>query len=244
MKRMSAAWLVSLSACFVGFVVYATAPNPNAAFDPAVKIESAHGDGNLTPYATEDQLRATVVKLSHDNGHGSGVIIGRRDILTNAHVVGDRATMKVTFFDRTEMTGMVAWRDVKSDLALVVLPRPSLHAPAKLSCAADMLEAPQGEVAVVGNPLGLEWMVTRGRLAGIDTSYMKKPAYVLTALVERGNSGGPLFDRYGNVRGIVNALIGAPLLGAFDTPFGYAAGYGLAIPLAEICGTASIRAVL
>jgi serine protease Do len=163
---------------------------------------------------------------------GSGFIISADGyVVTNNHVVSPsgRATVEeitVTMPDGTEYAAELVGNDVESDLAVLKIARSESFPFVRFG---DSSQARPGDwVVAIGNPFGLGGTVTSGivsavlRNTGMGGAYDR---YIQTdAAINRGNSGGPLFDMQGNVIGINNAIF---------SPTGGSVGIGFAIP-AEI----------
>jgi serine protease Do len=159
---------------------------------------------------------------------GSGFIITADGyIVTNNHVIqpDGRAELEevtVTMSDGTEYVAEVVGRDAQSDLAVLKISRgqpfPFVH-------FGDSGEARVGDwVIAIGNPFGLGGTVTSGIVSAVlrNIGGGAYERYIQTdASINRGNSGGPLFDMQGNVIGINNAI--------FSTTGG-SVGIGFAIP--------------
>lgn len=142
------------------------------------------------------------------SGAGSGVIISADGlIITNNHVVSGANAITVTTTDGTEYTAKVIGTDSDSDIAVIKVEATNL--PFALMGDSDTLVVGQ-EVLAVGNPLGeLGGTVTNGivsalsRDVNIDGTEMT--LIQTNAAVNPGNSGGGLFNLYGELIGIVNA---------------------------------------
>ena len=160
---------------------------------------------------------------------GSGFIISADGfVVTNNHVIqpDGRAELEevtVTMSDGTEYRAEVVGRDEQSDLAVLKISRsqpfPFVH-------FGDSGEARVGDwVIAIGNPFGLGGTVTSGIVSAVLRNTGTGGAYdrylQTDASINRGNSGGPLFDMQGNVIGINNAI--------FSTTGG-SVGIGFAIP--------------
>lgn len=160
---------------------------------------------------------------------GSGFIVSADGYLvTNNHVVSPtgRGTVEeitVTMPDGTEYPAELVGADAASDLAVLKIARSQ---PFPFVRFGNSAQARVGDwVVAIGNPFGLGGTVTSGivsavyRNTGSGTAYDR---YLQTdASINRGNSGGPLFDMQGNVIGINNAII---------SPTGGSVGIGFAIP--------------
>lgn len=138
-------------------------------------------------------------------------------LLTNAHVAQDCRELSVRRFDGTTLPATLLAGDRTNDLALIKIAAPTVeHVRLR-----DGAEIRQGDnVIAVGFPLpsllsaGTETTLTTGTvstLAGFknDSRYLQ-----VSAPIQPGNSGGPLFDQSGNVVGIVSASLNAVALAA------------------------------
>ena len=142
------------------------------------------------------------------SGAGSGVIISADGmIITNAHVVNGANTIRVTLKDGSEYQAELIGIDSDSDIAVIKVDGKDL--PFALTGNSDTLEVGD-EVMAVGNPLGeLGGTVTNGivsalsRAVNIDGTEMT--LIQTNAAVNPGNSGGGLFNMYGELIGVVNA---------------------------------------
>jgi serine protease Do len=163
---------------------------------------------------------------------GSGFVISPDGyVVTNNHVVVGEGnaqveSIRVTMPDGTEYAAKLVGRDAASDLAVLKVDAGKSLPFVKFG---DSRNARVGDwVVAIGNPFGLGGTVTAGiisavyRATGSGTAYDR---YLQTdASINRGNSGGPLFDMQGQVIGINNAIF---------SPTGGSVGIGFAIP-AEI----------
>jgi serine protease Do len=159
---------------------------------------------------------------------GSGFIISADGyVVTNNHVIqpDGRAELEevtVTMPDGTEYPAEVVGKDAQSDLAVLKISR---REPFPFVHFGDSSEARVGDwVVAIGNPFGLGGTVTSGIVSAVlrNTGGGAYERYIQTdASINRGNSGGPLFDMQGNVIGINNAI--------FSTTGG-SIGIGFAIP--------------
>jgi len=163
---------------------------------------------------------------------GSGFLISADGyIVTNNHVVSPtgRGTVEeitVTLPDGTEYPAELVGNDASSDLAVLKVSRSE---PFPFVRFGDSSQARVGDwVVAIGNPFGLGGTVTSGIVSSVLRNTGQGGAYdryiQTDAAINRGNSGGPLFDMQGNVIGINNAIF---------SPSGGSVGIGFAIP-AEI----------
>ena len=159
-------------------------------------------------------------------GGGSGFLIEADGyIVTNHHVIEDAAEIAVTLHDGKTYTAEVKGSDPKTDLALLKIepdePLPVLE-------WGDSDTARMGNwVFAIGNPFGLSSTLTVGVISALARDIRSGPfdSYIQTdAAINRGNSGGPLFNLDGRVIG-VNTSIYSPPGGA-----GGSVGIGFAVP--------------
>ncbi len=151
-------------------------------------------------------------------GAGSGIVISSDGyIITNAHVVenDDYIVSKVTINVNTtdpstgdsisnSYTAEVLGSDTDTDLAVLKIDAEGLHA-AQLGDS-DKLSLGD-DVVVIGNPLGLETSVAKGVVSGLNRQVYDDnsvSAIQTDTAINSGNSGGGLFNMYGEVVGIVN----------------------------------------
>jgi serine protease Do len=156
----------------------------------------------------------------HVTSMGSGFIIDPSGyIVTNNHVIEDSDQISVTLNDGTTLPAKLIGRDVKTDLALLkVTPRK----PLPFARFGDSDTARIGDwVIAIGNPFGLGSTVTAGIVSARNRDIEAGPYddFIQTdAPINRGNSGGPLFDMAGNVVG-VNSAIYSPSGGSVGIAF-------------------------
>ena len=159
----------------------------------------------------------------HVTSLGSGFIIDPSGyIVTNNHVIEDSDQITVSLQDGTQLPAKVVGRDVKTDLALLkVAPKKPLPA----TKFGDSDHAQVGDwVIAIGDPFGIGSTVTAGIVSARNRNINAGPYddFIQTdAPINRGNSGGPLFDMDGNVIGINSAIF---------SPSGGSVGIGFAIP--------------
>ena len=139
---------------------------------------------------------------------GSGFIIDKQGyIITNNHVIDNAEKIKVILFDDTSFEAKVIGKDPKTDVALLKIEPKNVNLSAVKFGNSDNLKVGDWVMAI-GNPFGFGGTVTAGivsaRGRNIGGSY---DDYIQTdASINRGNSGGPLFDMNGNVVGINTAI--------------------------------------
>jgi serine protease Do len=159
----------------------------------------------------------------HVTSLGSGFIIDPSGlIVTNNHVIEDADQIAITLNDGTTLPARLLGRDEKTDLALLkVTPKK----PLPFARFGDSDKARIGDwVIAIGNPFGLGSTVTAGIVSARNRDINAGPYddFIQTdAPINRGNSGGPLFDMQGNVVGVNSAIY---------SPSGGSVGIGFSIP--------------
>lgn len=156
-------------------------------------------------------------------GEGSGFIIDAEGhIVTNNHVIDHATRIEVTLNDGAQYEAVVIGRDAKTDLALLKI---DTDDPLPHVAFGDSHGARVGDwVLAVGNPFGLGGSVNAGIISarGRDINSGPYDDYIqIDAPINRGNSGGPLFDARGVVIGVNTAIF---------SPSGGNIGIGFAIP--------------
>ncbi|WP_249693956.1 DegQ family serine endoprotease [Stappia sp. WLB 29] len=155
---------------------------------------------------------------------GSGFVVDAEEgiIITNNHVIEGADEITANFNDGSKLAAEVIGRDSKTDIAVLKV-KP--EAPLKAVSFGDSKSLRVGEwVMAIGNPFGLGGTVTTGIVSARNRNINSGPYdnYIQTdASINRGNSGGPLFNRNGEVIGINTAII---------SPSGGSIGIGFAIP--------------
>lgn len=171
------------------------------------------------------------------DGTGTGFIIDKKGyILTNAHVVSNQKTGKpcdiitVVLSDKKEIPAKIVGRDVKGDLAVLLLDNPPDDLKPVILGDSDKMEIGDWVVAI-GNPYGIGTTVTSGivsawrdRDEGEDI-VADTDTYIQTdAAINPGNSGGPLINLQGEVIGVNSRLFNPSGSSTFI-------GIGYAIPI-------------
>ena len=168
---------------------------------------------------------------------GSGFIIDPSGlIVTNHHVIANAQQITVTLSDETVLPAQNVGRDPITDLALLkVEPKTSLPA---VTWGNSGKARPGDWVLTIGNPFGLGGSVAAGIISAVARDIHASPYddYLQTdAAMNRGNSGGPMFNTAGEVIGI-NTVIYSPSGGSIG--IGFALPSALARPIIEQLRTA------
>jgi serine protease Do len=163
------------------------------------------------------------------NSLGSGFVIDASGIvITNNHVIGEANDITVNFNDGTKLKAEVVGRDAKTDIAVL---RVKPDKPLKAVKFGDDQAAKVGDwVIAIGNPFGFDSSVSAGIVSARNRRINSGPYdnFIQTdAAINRGNSGGPLFNMKGEVIGINTAII---------SPSGGSIGIGFAVPASTATG--------
>ena len=206
---------------------------PIAAPDPAV-LDSP---GYLAARSRVVKVQGVAQSCSQSI-EGSGFVISPDHVLTNAHVVAgvtDRPT--VTTESGVTLPAAVVFYDPQVDVAILYVPQLDLS-PLRFSGSAS----PGDSAVVAGYPLDAQSLqAVAARIGDVqnaqgpniyDTSTVTRQIYEIRALVQSGNSGGPLLSPAGTVDGVVFAAA----VGVSDT--------GFALTAAEVSADASAGANL
>lgn len=144
---------------------------------------------------------------------GSGVLISEDgDVLTAAHLVQVADVVKVEFVDGTTVGATIVASEPAADLALLRLKRVPPGIVAVPMGDSDEVKIGQ-RVFVIGAPYGLSHTLTAGHVsarhapATLSGSFVLGEFFQTDAAVNRGNSGGPMFDMNGEVIGIVSYIL-------------------------------------
>jgi serine protease Do len=157
------------------------------------------------------------------NSLGSGFVIDASGIVvTNNHVISEADEVTVVLNNGGKLKAEVIGRDQKTDLALLRV-KPDKPLTAVKFGDSDRLRLGEWVVAI-GNPFSLGGTVTAGIVSARNRDINSGPYdnYIQTdAAINRGNSGGPLFNLEGEVVGVNTAII---------SPSGGSIGIGFAVP--------------
>ena len=187
-----------------------TANVPSA--DPMTPAEIYAANVNSTVGITVDAVTTNWWGMTTSSAAaGSGFIISQDGyIVTNYHVININGASSITvaMYDGTTYDAKVVGFDENHDLAVLKIDASGLT-PVVLGDSDSLLV---GETVVaIGNPLGeLTFSQTTGTISALDRSVTLSSGVVMNLLqtdcaINSGNSGGPLFNQYGEVIGITNA---------------------------------------
>lgn len=161
------------------------------------------------------------------NSLGSGFVVDPSGIvITNNHVIADANEVTVIFTDGQKLKAEVIGKDEKVDVAVL---RVKPDKPLKAVKFGDSEKMRVGDwVVAVGNPFGLGGTVTAGIISARHRNIDSGPYdnyFQTDAAINKGNSGGPLFNMAGEVIGINTAIL---------SPSGGSIGIGFATPAATV----------
>ncbi len=161
------------------------------------------------------------------NSLGSGFVVDPSGlVITNNHVIADANEVTVIFTDGQKLKAEVVGKDEKVDVAVL---RVKPDKPLKAVKFGDSEKMRVGDwVVAVGNPFGLGGTVTAGIISARHRNIDSGPYdnyFQTDAAINKGNSGGPLFNMAGEVIGINTAIL---------SPSGGSIGIGFATPAATV----------
>ena len=165
-------------------------------------------------------------RQQRSNALGSGFIISPDGyIVTNNHVIESADEIKVELFDGGELDAELVGRDPRTDIALLKVESDD---PLPFVEFGDSDAARVGDwVLAIGNPLGQGFSVSAGIVSARNRTLQGSyDDFIQTdAAINRGNSGGPLFDMEGEVIGVNTAIL---------SPNGGSIGIGFAMSSAVV----------
>lgn len=164
---------------------------------------------------------------------GSGFIIDPKGyVVTNRHVIEGADEVTVTLSNETPFKAKIIGTDRGTDLALLKIENPTDFPYVSFG---DSDKARVGEsIIAIGNPFGLGGTVTTGIISAINRNINAGPfdSFIQTdAAINRGNSGGPMFNIKGEVIGINTAIFATA--GGGNIGIGFATPSALAKPVIE-----------
>ncbi|MBN1437608.1 MAG: trypsin-like peptidase domain-containing protein [Sedimentisphaerales bacterium] len=234
-RKVAVIWFL-LAVLTVPAVSFAVPPEPLT----AAETDLAAQINNTFRRAVQQVMPAVVfIDVRGNNGQplglGSGFIIDPAGyVVTNNHVVADGSEVDIILPDGRRFSAQDVRCDPDTDLAVVQIDPGDEELP--YAVLGDSSELQVGDfVIAIGSPFGLQQTVTTGvvsflgRQTGVlrggvggDVNPWAYENFIQTdAVINRGNSGGPLVNLYGQVIGINSNIL---------SPTGVSAGYGFAVP--------------
>ncbi|MDF2838633.1 MAG: Serine protease, DegP/HtrA, do-like [Evtepia sp.] len=200
---------------------------------PEVYANNVHSCVGITVDIVSTNLFGQTVKGA---AAGSGFVVTEDGyIITNYHVIQSANTITVSFVDGKSYPATLVGGDADNDIAVIKIDAKGLT-PVILGDSKNMYVGES--VVTIGNPLGeLTFSLSDGVVSALDRSITMSDGKKMSMLqtnctINSGNSGGPLFNLYGEVIGIVSAKYSSP-----SDPFSNTAtveGLGFAIPMNNI----------
>lgn len=165
---------------------------------------------------------------------GSGFVVSHDGyILTNYHVIDGASSIQVAFADGTSYPATLVGGEEPNDIAVLKIEADGLT-PVVLGDSDNLVVGEQ--VCAIGNPLGeLTFTFTSGYVSAKDRSISMQNGEVMNMLqtdtaINSGNSGGPLFNMYGQVIGITTAKYSS----SSSSSSASIEGIGFAIPINDV----------
>jgi S1-C subfamily serine protease len=188
---------------FVGSFLYFNSDNTDSLMKGVVLIEEM---------TSQDSAGAS----SGGSELGTGIIIGENKILTNHHVAFSGIEPHVyAFNDVKEYKAEIVSDDALSDITILKLTdndwnefkKRNNYSTLRIKSAENLKVG--DKVYTVGHPWGLSWSFSSGVVSALKRKNDDSPRYMIQtdARIFQGNSGGPLFDSYGNVVGMNTQMI-------------------------------------
>ena len=160
---------------------------------------------------------------------GSGFVITDDGyVLTNYHVIEGANTIKVVMYDGTEYSAKLVGSEDENDIAVLKIDSENKFTPVILGDSDKMIVGE--DVLAVGNPLGeLTFSMTKGIVSALDReiqidNFTAVNMFQVDCAVNEGNSGGPIFNMYGEVIGVVSAKYASETI----------EGLGFCIPINDV----------
>ena len=216
-----------LSPAVVNITTRTNLVRPSSSNRPALPENSPFGDffkdffenGPNQPFPDGGSRRGRAL--------GSGFVISADGlIVTNNHVIDKADEIMIEFRDGTELQAELIGRDANTDIAVLQV---DADGPLEFVEFGESDTARVGDwVLAIGNPLGQGFSVSAGIISARNRSLDSGPYddFIQTdAAINRGNSGGPLFDMDGSVIGVNTAII---------SPNGGSIGLGFAMSSAVV----------
>ncbi len=188
----------------------------------------------VTIYVVEEKSPGEgdpMVKTSNE-GIGSGSIVGDQSdyVLTAAHVVANASMIIVELIDGRKIEAELIRSSQIADVALLKLKQAAKGVDPLLLGNSDELRLGE-DIFIIGAPLGLSHSVSKGIISGkhrdeqMTGNFMQMEYLQTDASINKGNSGGPMFNMKGEIVGIVSSIL--TVSGGFEG-VGFAASSNIA----------------
>jgi serine protease Do len=208
-----------------------------------VDTTSVQAGEEMTPaqiYSTYGSAVVSVtVRTSEGEGAGTGFIVDGEEgyLFTCYHVIDGATAISVTLTDSSSYEATYVGGDEDQDVAILKITPEEGTTLNSVVLGDSSLLAVGDDVCAIGNALGtLANTLTTGGVSALDRAITMSDGTVMNLLqtdttINSGNSGGPLFNQYGEVVGIVNAKYSSS---AYDTSTATIEGIGFAIPINDM----------
>lgn len=147
----------------------------------------------------------SIVRIESNKGFGTGFFVKNNYILTNYHVTSGDKEVNIIFSNGSTTIGTVTAYDIKKDIALIRIDKIFKSVPLSLSKNITLGQA----ILTIGHPLGINYTVSKGIVSNkninIEIRENKINVFQIDAIVDYGNSGGPIMDLNGQVIGMTTA---------------------------------------
>ena len=207
-------------------------------------INIVHKNGNDIIYSASDiyynnidsvvTIQTEVVtygyfnQMNYGTAVGSGFIVTEDGyIITNYHVVEDGKTITVIMHNGDKYVAELIGYESDNDIAIIKINSDNIHKPVILGNSDNILIGE--DVVAIGNPLGeLTFSITKGIVSALSRTIQVDSENIISMFqvdcaVNEGNSGGPIFNMYGEVIGIVSAKYASDMI----------EGLGFCIPISD-----------
>jgi serine protease Do len=175
-------------------------------------------------------VRIDITKEKGD-GHGSGVSLGHGVFLTAGHVTEDATSLTVKTRAGKSGTAEVLWSNHAYDVSVIYVEALKDEPGSPMACAATTIGE---DITIVGNPLNTEFATSWGRISSLEKTGLEnldgkglwRSLVTMDATAAPGVSGGPIFDKDGEIVGIL-------VSGAVSDRGTF--GYSYMVPSTAIC---------
>lgn len=201
--------------------------------------DASHPDPQNLTKVTKKKLEVSVRVLSDFNLRGSGVILDRDKgyILTNHHVIaGQEGGISISLYDSNRFNNasrpyeaIILGSDKATDVAILKV---DVKKTPQMRCATFSSNVPylrQG-VTSIGSPHGLGFVVTDGYIFDTRSEALGVPAFMHNSMVNRGGSGGAVFNSNAEIVGINFSVFSYMPMSSFGRSLSIGSGYSYAIP--------------
>ncbi len=204
--------------------IHTLAQSVNMLKNSGVSVNTVNNatDNPMSVSQVVEKVADSVVEINtvisaNEGAAGSGVLFATNDtryfIITNHHVVEDAVSINVTLTDGSVHVASLVASDKKTDIAVITITKRSIDTTKykTVTVPSDNYKLRVGDTAIaIGNPLGeLGGTVTSGIVSALERQVILEDQEMTLlqtdAAINSGNSGGALFDAYGQLIGIVNA---------------------------------------